>query len=83
MSQNLTQPEEIDRILMAIGGSEITADTPIPDGAQSSGNARNSGCGGSVREADFSYGATPAKTLDCRRGFNPACRIAAPPATNE
>lgn len=34
MSQNLTQPEEIDRILMAMAGHDIQADAPIPDLAQ-------------------------------------------------
>jgi len=34
MSQNLTQPEEIDHILMTMAGHDMKAGTPIPDGAQ-------------------------------------------------
>lgn len=37
MSHNLTQPEEIDHILMAIAGDDMEVDTPISDGVQLSG----------------------------------------------
>ena len=73
MSQNLTQPEEIDRILMAMAGRDMTADTPVPDGVPSSGNIRDAGRDEPVMGTDFSYGATPAKSLDRRFGFKPAC----------
>lgn len=36
MSHNLTQPEEIDRILMTMAVYDMEADMPIPDEAQSS-----------------------------------------------
>ncbi|HEU0219688.1 MAG TPA: hypothetical protein VFQ98_02635 [Gallionella sp.] len=41
MSQNLTQPEEVDHILMAMAVHDMEAETPIPDGAQSSGAVRD------------------------------------------
>jgi hypothetical protein len=41
MSHNLTQPEEIDYILMATAGHDMEVDTPIPDGAQLSGTIRD------------------------------------------
>lgn len=31
MSHNLTQPEEIDHILMAMAGHDVGVDTPITD----------------------------------------------------
>jgi len=31
MSQNLTQPEEVDHILMAMAGHGMEAETPVPD----------------------------------------------------
>ena len=37
MSHNLTQPEEIDRILMTMADHDTEAGAPIPDGAQSRG----------------------------------------------
>lgn len=37
MSQNLTQPEEIDHILMAMAGHDMKAGTSIPDRAQLNG----------------------------------------------
>lgn len=43
MSQNLTQPEEIDRILMFIAGREITADALIPDVVPPTENIRDAG----------------------------------------
>lgn len=55
MSQNLTQPEEIDRILMAMAGGGWTAGTPIPDMAQ----LKEVACGFDelVEAAGFSRGA--------------------------
>lgn len=37
MSHCLTQPEEIDHILMTMAGDDMEMNTPIPDGVQSSG----------------------------------------------
>lgn len=74
MSQNLTQPEEIDRILMFMAGRGITADVPIPDGVPSSGSIRNAGCDESVMGADSSCGALP-KSLECRPGIDPAAGL--------
>ena len=37
MSQNLTQPEEIEHVLMEMAGHGMGVDTPIPDGEQLNG----------------------------------------------
>ncbi len=54
MSQNLTQPEEIDHILMAMAGHDMKAGTPIPDGAQLNGAIHD--FDESIGVTDFSYG---------------------------
>lgn len=41
MSHNLTQPEEIDLIWMAMAGHDMEVDAPIPDWAQLSGTIRD------------------------------------------
>ncbi len=41
MSHNLTQPEEIDLVWMAMAGDDMEVDIPIPDWAQLSGTIRN------------------------------------------
>lgn len=41
MSHNLTQPEEIDRILMTMAVYEMDEDMTIPDGVQSSKRIRD------------------------------------------
>ena len=41
MSHNLTQPEEIDRILMTMAVYEMDEDMTIPDRAQSSKRIRD------------------------------------------
>ncbi|HEU0233542.1 MAG TPA: hypothetical protein VFQ94_00215 [Gallionella sp.] len=56
MSQNLTQPEEIDHILMAMAGHDMKAGTPIPDGAQLNGAIHDFGCDESIGVTGFSYG---------------------------
>lgn len=56
MSQNLTQPEEIDHILMAMAGHDGEAETPIPDGAQSNGAVRDAGRDEFAMEAGFPCG---------------------------
>ncbi len=55
MGHCLTQPEEIDHILMAMAGNEMGADTPNPDGVQSSKASRNIERDGITRVADTSY----------------------------
>jgi len=57
MSQNLTQPEEIDRILMAMAGRDIQADAPIPDMAQLNEAACDFGCDKPIEAVVFSRGA--------------------------
>jgi len=48
MSQNLTQPEEIDQVLLEMDGAE--ADTPYPDGGQLNGDAHNFECDWSIED---------------------------------
>lgn len=57
MSHCLTQPEEIDHILMAMAGDDMEVDTPIPDGVQSSEATRDVERDGLASVADFPYGA--------------------------
>lgn len=61
MSQNLTQPEEIDRILMAMAGRDTPAGAPIQDLAQLNGVACDFGCDKPVEAAAFSRGAVQHK----------------------
>lgn len=44
MSHNLTQPEEIDLIWMAMESHDMEVGTPIPDWAQLSGIIRGAKC---------------------------------------
>ena len=53
MSHCLTQPEEIDHILMTMGGDDMEVDMPIPDGVQSSGANRDVECDELARMASF------------------------------
>ena len=62
MSQNLTQPEEIDHILMAMAGHDMKADTPIPDGAQLNGALHGFGSDEPIGVAGFSYGMAQKKS---------------------
>ena len=43
MSHNLTQPEEIDLVWMAMVNHDTEEDMPIPEWAQLSGAIRNAG----------------------------------------
>lgn len=43
MSQNLTQPEEIDRILRVMAGRDMAAEATIPDEVPLSGNILDAG----------------------------------------
>lgn len=56
MSQNLTQPEEIDHILMAMAGHDMKAGTPTPDGAQLNGAIHGFGSDEPIGVAGFSCG---------------------------
>ena len=60
MSQNLTQPEEIDHILMAMAGHDMKAGTPIPDGAQLNGATHD--FDEPIGVAGFSYGMAQKKS---------------------
>lgn len=66
MSQNLTQPEEIDRILMDMAGRDMAADMPIPDEAPLNGNIRDAGRDEPVVGAVSHTAQHKQKTLDCR-----------------
>ena len=55
MSKNLTQPEEIDHILMTMAGHDMKAGAPIPDGAQLSGAIHGFECDESIGVTGFSY----------------------------
>lgn len=63
MSQNLTQPEEIDRILLAMAGHDMTAGTPIRGGAQLDGVIHDIECDEPIEVTGFSYGATHKKPV--------------------
>ena len=56
MSQNLTQPEEIDHALREMAGHDMKAGTPVPGGAQLNGVMPDSGCAEPIRVTGFSYG---------------------------
>lgn len=55
MSHNLTQPEEIDRILMTMAVYDPEADMPDPDGTQSSLTIREAQSEVSVTGSYFQY----------------------------
>lgn len=57
MSQNLTQPEEIDRILMAMVGHDIQAGAPILEMAQLKGTTSGFACDNAIEAAGFSHAA--------------------------
>lgn len=61
MSQNLTQPEEVDRVLMEMAGHDMKAGTPIPDGAQLNGGIHDFDCDEPIGATGFPYGAAPKK----------------------
>lgn len=63
MSQNLTQPEEIDRVLMEMAGLNITTVRPIPDEAQLKGVIHGIERDKSIGVTDFLYGAVPKKLI--------------------
>jgi hypothetical protein len=46
MSHNLTQPEEVDHILMTMVGHDMEADTPVPGGVQISETILDAECDG-------------------------------------
>lgn len=55
MSQNLTQPEEIDRVLMEMAGHDMETGKPISEGMLSDGRNHDLKCKWSDRVADLSY----------------------------
>lgn len=62
MSQNLTQPEEIDYVLMEMAGHDMKAGTPIPDGAQLNGAIHGFGSDEPIGVAGFSCGLAQKKS---------------------
>lgn len=62
MSQNLTQPEEIEHVLKAMANRDLSVDTPLPDGHQSSTTIQNVKCNGVDVVTDFSCGTEYAKS---------------------
>ena len=62
MSQNLTQPEEIDRILMARESRNMSLDSPLSDECQSGISIQNIKCGGVAKVADHSCDTEHAKS---------------------
>jgi len=48
MSQNLTQPEEVDHVLMEMASHDMEADTPEPDVEQSNDVVHNFECDWSI-----------------------------------
>lgn len=57
MSHCLTQPEEIDHILMSMADDDTEVDAPIPDGVQSGGAIRGVGREEFAMAPGFSSGA--------------------------
>lgn len=60
MSQNLTQPEEIDHVLMEMAGRDMKAGTPAPEGGLLNG-ARYE-CDEAIGVTGFSYGMAQKKS---------------------
>lgn len=63
MSQNLTQPEEIDHVLMEMAGHDTKVDMPVTDKKYLNGTAQESECGESAVVTSFSYGAVHKKSI--------------------
>jgi len=55
MSQNLTQPEEIDHVLMEMAAHNGDAGKPISEGTLLNGRNHNRECNRPDGMADFSY----------------------------
>ena len=62
MSHCLTQPEEIDRILMAMAGHDMEVDMPIQGGVQLSGAIRDVKRDELAAASGFTYGETHMKS---------------------
>jgi hypothetical protein len=56
MSHNLTQPEEIDRILMTMAVYDLETDMPVPDEAPSSKTVLDARLDEFAAASGFSYG---------------------------
>ena len=61
MSHNLTQPEEVDHIWLAMAVHDMEANTPIRAGVQSSGIMRDTPRDEFAAASGFSYGAAHKK----------------------
>lgn len=53
MSQNLTQPEEVDHVLMEMASHDMEVDTPEPDVEQLNDVVHNFECDWSIGLADY------------------------------
>jgi cell division septum initiation protein DivIVA len=58
---NLTQPEEIDQILMAMAAKGLATKTPVASGAKLIDSVRNAERSGFSTVAGFSYGVSHKK----------------------
>jgi len=63
MSQNLTQPEEVDHVLMEMARHDTAEGQPIPAEAQSRGSYHGFACDWSMGAADFSCGAAHKESM--------------------
>lgn len=63
MSQNLTQPEEIDRILREMANHDMKAGKPISDGALLSGGIHDPQRNWPIGVTDFSHGIAHKKQI--------------------
>lgn len=62
MSQNLTQPQEIEHIWIEMASRGLSMDTPRPDGYRSSTTIQNVKSDGVTVVTDFSCGTEDAKS---------------------
>ncbi|MDO8464243.1 MAG: hypothetical protein Q7S46_03180 [Gallionella sp.] len=63
MSQNLTQPEEIDHVLMEMAGHDMKAGNPTSDDALSSGGVYDAQCNRPIGVTGSSYSAAHKKPM--------------------
>lgn len=63
MSQNLTQPEEIEHILIAMESRDMREGSPLSDGHPPGMTSQNTKCDGVEKATDVSCGAEHAKSI--------------------
>ena len=64
MSQNLTQPEEVDHVFMEMSGQDMKAGMPISDRARLNGDMHGFACDWSIGATDFSCGGAHKKSAN-------------------